>query len=403
MEAQNLDSARYFWQRNELGRALDLILEDTTATTEAWLLKAKIYQSISVDAKYKDLVADPKKEAFEALKTAYASFSTSLEIDSISYKIYEGYTNEGVAFFNAGTEKQDKTDYARALKSFKKAAEVWDFIYQNKWGNLIDSTNLLYLAKAAMYGNDEPEAFYYSKKIADEGIAGVGYEPVYQWLLYYYRQKGDSSALVVYSFKFDKAYPKSNFATINFIDYCRDNGDLTNMLYLYQKLASKGMLTQKYEYAYITDLYSYLYSVQQTNSFTVEEIKHLKQVLGFALKEYLNKFKTDFNAKLLYGKYYINQAVDLQSEMRYIKNAKQYALHEAGIIVFLKKSNVYLQNIADRSPKADKNLKIEAVKLLIGNFIALKQVNQVRRYKARLKVLANAVVVMVLFVLLYLT
>ncbi|MGG9972152.1 hypothetical protein ACQ33O_10195 [Ferruginibacter sp. SUN002] len=391
MEAQNLDSARHLWQRNELGRALDLILEDTTATTEAWLLKAKIYQSISVDAKYKDLVADPKKEAFEALKTAYADYPVSLTTDSTAYKIYEGYTNDGVAFFNAGTEKQDKTDYARALKSFKKAADVMAFINRNKQLLKIDTTNLLYSAKAAIYAEDEPEAFYYSKRIADLGIRRTDFEPIYQWLLYHYRQKGESATLMSYTIKFVKAFPRSNYGYLNLIDFHRNKGDLKPVLLFYHHLIKNKTLDEpKYKLTFCQDLFNYLYT-NPTDSLSVTEKATWVKSLESTLKDYLKTNKTDVAAKLLFGKFYINKAVDTQKEKP-----------GTNISSFLIKSNAYLKEVADRSPKANKNLKIEAVKLLIGNYKILKQPTQVRRYNTLLKKLTTAIVT-ILIILLYLT
>ncbi|UEG49416.1 hypothetical protein LK994_12315 [Ferruginibacter lapsinanis] len=382
VEAQTLDSVRVVYKENDLPRVKQLIDEfvvDSPAIAAGWLLKAKIYRALNDNIRYRDLTADANGEVFIALKKVYFLQPDLLKGDSTALYIYKSYTDNGVAFFNAGTEKQNKADYEQALVSFKKAANVREvFNDLGFWPSGPDTTNLYYSAKSAIYAEKEEESVFFSKKIANLGLNEPKFETIFQWLLYYFRQKGDETSLDQYSVITEKAYPTSDYYLLNYIDWYRSLGNATSLVKTYQKLFNGGFTKQEYRLSYLKDLYQFAFmdAAPSKASFQDEtEQNKLKELLYKELTSFVKKNPRSVEGKLLFGKFYINQAVDFQNRKGNIS---------ASLIL----SNKYLQEVADRSPKAETCFQIEATQLLIANFTALKMPDKVRRYKAKLKQLS---------------
>jgi len=383
VEAQNLDSVRLVYNGNDLPRAKELIdgfIIDSPALAAGWLLKAKIYRSLNESARYKDLVADANGEAFTALKNVTALQPELLKGDSTVLYIYKSYTDNGVAFFNAGMEKQSKVDYVQALTFFKKAATVREqFIGLGFWPTGLDTANLYNLAKSAIYAENEEESLLFAQKIANFGINEAKFESIYQWLLYTFRMASDEKSLDKYSVITERVYPRSNYYLLNYIDWYRSLGDAASLVKTYQKLFAHGFGKPEYKLAYIKDLFRFAFTDAAVSKISFQDDKAPEKLKGILYKEltgFVKAYPKSAEGKLLFGKFYINQAVDLQNQKRSIASS-------------LMNSNRYLQEVVDRLPKAEINFKIEATELLISNFTALKMPTMVRRYKAKLKQLGQ--------------
>ena len=394
-DAQSIDSIRKYWQDNDLSKAketVDAFVLENLEEAKGWLLKAGIYNSISSDNDYKDLVTDGRLEAFKAIQKAtdvnQPWLQEQLQKDNyqLIFDIYKGYTNDGVAFFNAGAEKQSKEDYARSIPYFKKAAMVGSFISQQGWGlPAIDTNNLYYTAKAAIYAERKDEALLYSKRIADANISTSqqqkGFEQMYQWLVFQYRQKKDAESLEKYSRIGVRNFPFSPYFELNYIDWLRESKNYPAIFSLYKKIFNKGAGTQEYQLAYIRDMFNFVFEHKDSISTGRNETK---VQLEKELTNYSKKYPADVTAKLLQGKFYINEAAGLQYEQikRSTIDKKVMAQYKSKIAVNIRKSIIPLKDIADNYPQTDKLVYKEALGLLIGNLTVLKLGVEVKKYQA---------------------
>ncbi len=391
-EAQNLSKARAFFEEKDLARAKEsvdgLVLKDDN-DAEGWLLKANIYNAISKDAELKYLVADGRMEAFEALKKAKQQNSDFVNDQlktthyNLPFELYNGFTNEGLAYFNAGAERNDKSSYAEALNKFKNAGLVSNYIYTNQWGlSAIDTSNIYYSAKAAINAGKETEGLYFAKKIADAGIAqsaaSKGFESTYQWLVYYYKQQKEGENFNKYAMMAMQKFPSSVYFNLITIDWLRQQNDYTNLFAAYAALLKKQP-DSKYQFAYFNDVFNYLYQTKVE----ITDKAFYESRLKNGLLQYLKTNTAAVDGRLLLGKFYTNKANDVVKEMmlRSTRDAKVLNGYRAAQRNFLLQSNVYLKAIVNKFSKNNRVVYKEALEMLILNFQKLNLKKEVRRYQ----------------------
>jgi hypothetical protein len=395
--AQDINRARQLLQQKDFARAkeaVDSFVLQNDFDAEGWLLKANIYNAISKDPATKYLLADGRMEAFKAVQKAvqinktYADEQIKPGGYSLPFDLYNGCTNEGVAYFNAGAERNDKASYAEALNNFKKAGLVGNYITTNGWGlSAIDTNNLYYCAKAAINAGKEDDAALFAKKIADNGInqsfTNKGFEPIYQWLVYNYKQKQNGENLLKYATLGTKQFPASVYFNLIYIDWLRQQKDYSNMFALYQDVFKKQPNNGKYQLAYYNDVFNYLY---QSGESVSDQIKYEK-VLSAGLLQYLKANPASAEGRLLLGKLYINQANDVSKEwaLRSTTDPKILNGYKTAQRNLLLKSNKYLLEIVNKFYKPGTTVYIEALQLVVANFRALNMPEEMRRYKAKMK------------------
>jgi hypothetical protein len=325
--AQDLATAKQLWADNRVvaaKEAIDSYLADTgSEDAEGWLLKAAIYAAISKDPQLKYLVADGRSDAFQAIKKATAINANLVannlqrsDFDMLKH-IYQGYAADGVAFFNAGSEKKSTEDYAAALENFKKARIIGQFTQEQGWKLVFqpnDSILLYNTAQAAINAQKEDEAVLYSKKLADMGIAAAGsytkadFENIYQWLVNYYNINKDSRNLQFYAAAGAKVYPQNQyFANISINNY-RETGNNTQMVQAYEAALKRFPGNHALIYCFCTDLFTYIYAPGTS----VKTKRLLYPKLESNLQAYSKTQPDSAKAYLLLGKHFYNKAVDLQ-------------------------------------------------------------------------------------------
>jgi hypothetical protein len=394
-KAQNLSTAKAFFEQKDFARAkesVDSFVLINENNAEGWLLKANIYNAISKDGDARYLAADSRMEALEALKKAkqlnadFVNEQLKPNNYSLAFDLYNGYTSEGLAYFNAGAERNDKGSYNEALNKFKNARLVSNYIYTNGWGlSAIDTSNIFYSAKAAINAGKETEALYFAKKIADAGIsetaASKGFESIYQWLVYYYKQQKDAENFNKYAAIAMQKFPSSVYFNLIMIDWLRQQNDYPNLFVAYAALLKKQP-NSKYQFAYLNDVFNYLYeSKAEINDRGLYEGK-----LKSGLLEYIKLNTVAADAKLLLAKMYINEANDLMHEalLRSTTDAKVMNGYKVADKNLFLKSNIQLKEIVTKFSKTNKPLYLEALELLISNYIFLGMKKEVRRYQAML-------------------
>jgi hypothetical protein len=382
-KAQSLTTAKVFLEQKDFASAKELVdsfvvINDNNA--EGWLLKANIYNAISKDAVARYLAADSRMEAFEALKKAKLLNSDFVTEQlkptnySLAFDLYNGYTVEGLAYFNAGTERNDKGSYSEALNKFKNAGLVSNYIYSNEWGlSAIDTSNIFYSTKAAINAGKETEALYFVKKIADAGIsetaASKGFESIYQWLVYYFKQQKDGENFNKYATIALQKFPSSVYFNLIMIDWLRQQNDYPNLFVAYAALLKKQP-DSKFQFAYLNDVFNYLY---QSKAEITDKALY-EAILKKGLLQYLKTNTAAVDGRLLLGKFYINKANDVGKEMmlRSTTDSKVLKGYKTRQRNLLGKSNQYLKEIVAKFCKTDFKSCEEAKGLQKGIYFLLK-------------------------------
>jgi hypothetical protein len=393
-EAQDLVKVQQLWQQHDLAAAREQVDIYTTAQpgdVQGWLLKAKIFNAISNDAVLQNSVADGRIEAIGALQKAVkldlSLVTNELKKDSfaVPFQLYNGYSNDGIAAFNTAAEVNDKALYLEALSIFRKASLIGTIIYTNKWGlQAIDTNNIYYSAKAAIKAEKTEEAVDLIKKIADahinETAANKGFESLYQWLVFNYRKQNNEAAMNKYTAFASVAFPSSPYFQLNYIDWLREQKKYDQLYPNYKTLFDRGFNKAEYKYAFLLDIYNYIYGGSGAD--IINPAIDYRKLLEEQLTIYTRQNPAAVNGKLLFGKFYINQAADWQKKILLTADAQIINAYRKNIAANLRSSNKYLREIADKFPNTNRAVYNEALQLLVSNFTALNQPALAKKYQA---------------------
>lgn len=381
--AQDLNAIKEDWQQGNLVTAKQTIDEFTIANPDdaaGWLLKGRIYNAISNDAGLKDLTLDSRMTAFKSVKKAtelnkaLVKEELAKEEFKLLYDIYKGYTSDGIAFFNAGTEKKNKEDYAAAITNFKKAGQVNSFLFDNGWGgDYPDLNNLYYSCLSAIYAGKKFEAYNDAVKITDRQVAFIApdknFQPIYQWLAFYMKD-GNEKEFEKITNTAIKVFPNAPYFYLNYIDWLRDKKRYAEMFDWYAKLMTAFKKESKYELSYYNDLFRVTYN----------EPDSLKKWNGchsieYGLEQFIEKNPGNAAARLLLAKYYINKAAD----------AKKVNAAKSTVKKILAQSNVQLKFIVDKAEVKQNTIVVEALKLLVSNYKSQGELQKVAKYQLMLQ------------------
>ncbi|MFT3679190.1 MAG: hypothetical protein QM791_02890 [Ferruginibacter sp.] len=369
-------------ENGDLPRAKEAIDSYTFSEPDSasgWMLKARVYNSISNAPEFKELAADSRTVSFKSMEKAwdlnYQAVKKELEPENyqLAFDIYKGYTNDGIAFFNAGTEKQNKEDYLSALKHFKKAAQVNGFINRNGWGaREPDINNLYYSFYSSLYADKQDETFVFCKKIADNNLVfsypNKDFEPAYQWLVFYLRQKNNAELLKKYTIVAMQNIPESPYFASNYIDWLKETKQYEEMFEWYRQLTYNFPGDKQYQLNYLKELLNHI-----TND-TVAQKSNWQAVLETGLNEFILKYPTDAPGRLLIAKYYLIQAAALKKALPLTTGQK------ARIKQYLELANQQLRVVADKQAVVEPTTYQESLKLLIANLTSLKHKQEADRY-----------------------
>jgi hypothetical protein len=377
---QDVKRIQQLFNQNNLAQAREAIDSFTTSNTEnaeAFLLKAFVYNALDKNENSRYLVADGKMEAFIALSKAteldksYVDKQLKPGNYLLPQELYATYTNEGLTYYNAGVERNEKNSFAEALSLFKKAGTINQFMYNNGWSlQALDTLNLFYSAKSAINAENESDALIFTKKIVDAKILNSsfikGYEGIYQWLAYYYKTKKDGELFDKYSHEGAKQFPQSIYFSLLQIDWLRQQNNYINMFAFYQDIFKKQPGNSKYVLAYLNDIFIYVFQ----NKEAVEAKSNYADALQKGLLKYLQLNPAATEARLLLAKFYTNQASQAlyESTLRSTTNAKVLNTYKAKHKNLLLAANKHLTAISkNKQSQVNINLYNEALQLLKGN------------------------------------
>lgn len=398
----NLTYTGQLYQNKELARAkesIDSLVLLNPDAPEAWALKAAIYNSISKDVHTKNLVADAKMEAFQALKKAGITDSAH----SIALDLYNGYTNDGLTAFNIATAQNSIAFFREALNDFKNAGLIRSYINTISPGiAVLDTVNLYYTTKSAIFADKEEDAILYSKIIIDSKIVNLGafhdIEIVYKWLVYHYKSKSDWTNFIFYIKQSLEAFPESVYYNLLYADRCRQLKDYPGLFEQYRQIFKKESNPNNYRLAYYQDLYNYVYESKTAPG----DRKSYQAALLKGLIAFLKQKPTEPTANLLMGKYYINQAAVVTHEMMIRSTTDPHIMntYKSRVADQYKKSNRYLLTIIKNNKALPSKNYIEALQLLIANFRMLNMPEEAGKYQAFLAATAITIANLLILILL---
>ena len=370
LKAQQPNNARLLFEQQDVAAAkqsIDSFVLTNAGSAAGWLLKARIYNAISKDQNLKDLVADGRMDAFIALQKAmqlnkpYTQQELAALQYSLPFDIYNGYTDDGLTWYNAGAESNDKNSFSTALDKFKKAGMVSRLIFTNGWGlTAFDTANTYYAARAAIMAGKEEDAFLLAKKIADAGITQSlttkTMERIYEWLAYYYKKQKDGNNLLKYARMSTFYFPADVYFNLILVDWYRQQQDYSNMFTQYQQLFTKQPGNSKYQLAYLNDVFNYLFN----NKVPITNRADYENILDNGLTAFVKSNSTSVAARLLLAKLYFNQG-------------QEPAMRTAAErINLLKRSNTNLKEILARFCNTTSENCEEARLLLVRNIKVIK-------------------------------
>jgi hypothetical protein len=313
------DAQKYFDEGRivEAKQQIDEYLNTNSNDVNGLLLKSKIYYVLGTGKQYAEVVADGKAISINALKTANSIDSkivfTYLQQESFGLPInlYNDLSNDGIVYFNSAAERKGKALYEQALTQFKKAISFSNYIFEQGWGlQPLDSNNLLYATKAAIYANKNEDALLYAKKIVDNNIVKTienkEFQPVYEWLTYYYRLAKNEELLLKYSQIGSSHFANTAYFFLNKIDWYRANKNHPQLIKEYNTLFTKGFKTQQYYNNYFNDVFAIIFAQKDS----MIDRQYYKNVFEKDITDYLNKNKNAFATMLLAGKFYRNLAIE---------------------------------------------------------------------------------------------
>ncbi len=191
-----------------------------TSKAEAYILKAAIYAGLSMDEATKGTAAGDQlaNEADLAFKK-YKEMEPDLAM--VSDPIYQnGPINLYSNYYTSGYTDYSAKKWQSSYDKFKRAVEYSDLLISKKLFQSPIDTNVLILAgvTAENTGNKEEAVKYYTR-LADNKIAGEGFESIYRYLVSHYFGKKDMAAFEKYKALGKELYPKSDYFNFDKVDF----------------------------------------------------------------------------------------------------------------------------------------------------------------------------------------
>jgi len=326
-QAQKIEKAKNLLQRKKLPEAkteIDNVMavEKNKTSSDAWYIKAKVYDAIAADSTMKSTVPDARDVAFDALKqylelenkekdASKKNIQLTLDNNQPLVDLYTGYSKEAAAFYNAGK-------FADAFTNFKNSLAVFDVMSAR---NIIpvkfDTTTTLYAGISAEKAQKPDDAAVYYAKIADNKCKGEGFVEIYKWLADYYRRKDDAANANKYAALGKEVYPNDPYWTGFELDLAREKGTKEDLFKKYEEVIKENPDNYLFLFNYGVELYQTGYDPDVT-----KRPANSKELIDRAIEmmtKTLEK-KPDYpNANMVLGQIYYNQGVEINNANKEIK------------------------------------------------------------------------------------
>lgn len=318
--AQKIDDVKEKIQKGKYDEAkekIDKVLADAKnqSNSEAWFLKAKVYQNLAKQTKDTAMSAT----AFDAMRTylqleegvkdqAKRNLASMLENNQTVFDFYSTYFQNGAQSFN--NKKYDEAYY-----NFSRAVTAFDMLQKYKFTNVpFDTTTILYAGVAAENLKNTDQAVQYYQRIADQKIADTTLRGVYEYVVNYYSGKKDFPTAQKYLEIGRSLYPNYNgwlSYELNMVDGSSKDAQMTK----YEELIKKYPNNNELALDYVIQLLNYTYSNEKKPAdYAVRQEK-----LNQALQDIISKNPKNAMANYLMSRHINNQIADLEEELRAVK------------------------------------------------------------------------------------
>jgi hypothetical protein len=321
--AQKLDKAKDLLNEKvpklaEAKTEIDGVLADAKnqKNSEAWYIKAKIYNAIANDNALGAQNPEARWQAFEAIKQ-YAETDDKKQILLVvdQYKpILDIYQN----FYKIGAAQFGENKYSDAYGNFKNCLAVSDYMSSKAWTPLkLDTTVVLYTGICAEKAGKRDDAAAYYVRLADAKVKGDGMVEIYKWVADYYGKKKDNTNANKYIAMGKELYPKDPFWNGYEIDMLREQGDQKALFAKYESMIAENPSDYAMLYNYSVELYQVAYdtSVGKRPANSAELIAKVET----NMKKVTELKPDNTNAYLVLGQIAYNKGVDINTEMKKIK------------------------------------------------------------------------------------
>ncbi len=321
--AQSLEDVNSKMEKGDLQGAkasIDKYMENPKKAKDAegWYFKARVYNQLSHD-KSLDLKTrrDLKDQAYEAFKTNQVLDPREVRLKLETYQsyldLYFGYYELGAGFFN-------EKNFASAYESFLKSHEVKDFILAKKYTYPqakvypLDTALIMNIGLSANLDKKEEIGMPYYRKLVDNNVGGKDYEGVYEALINYYDNQGDSVNMQQVMTKAKRLYPGNAYIADLEMRHLSKTTDKTALFAQYEKMVANDPKNYPVLYNYAVEMFNSLY-VGDNKPENEKQVKdRLTKILEMAIP--LDK---DIDATLLLSNHLFNAAADNQTAANMIK------------------------------------------------------------------------------------
>jgi hypothetical protein len=225
VNAQNYDNIKNLLVFNKFEQAktdFDKAITNAkfASKAEAYILKTTIYAALAMSETNKD-----KPSGLELTKEANSAFIKYKEMDPemalVKDPIYQnGPINLYSSYYSGGYTDYQAKNWQAGFDKLKRAVELSDIMIAKKIFSSPIDTNVLILAAitAESSKNNDDAAVYYGR-LADNKIAGDGFEAAYRFLVRHYFEKRDMVNFEKYKALGKELYPKSEYFTFDKVDF----------------------------------------------------------------------------------------------------------------------------------------------------------------------------------------
>lgn len=187
---------------------------------EAFVLKTAIYAGLAMSETNKNTPAGDQL-AMEALAAFKKYLEMEPELSLVKDPVYQnGPINLYSNFYSGGYDEYTKNKWQSGFEKLKLAVEMSDFLISQKWISAPLDTNVLILAgiTAEKSGNKKDATIYYGK-LADNKVAGEGFESIYRFLVSHYFEVKNMEAFEKYKSLGKELFPQSEYFTYDKVDF----------------------------------------------------------------------------------------------------------------------------------------------------------------------------------------
>lgn len=191
-----------------------------TAKPEAYLLKSVVYAGFAFEPVNKNTpVADQLLADADAAFQKYKELEPAMSL--INDPVYQnGPVNLYSGFYSGGYTDYSDKKWQAGFEKLKKAVAYSDLLIDKKLLNIKVDTNALILAGiTAENSNNKDDAVVYYGRLADNKIAGEGFESVYRYLVIYYFGKKDMASFEKYKALGGQLFPASEYFKYDKVDF----------------------------------------------------------------------------------------------------------------------------------------------------------------------------------------